>query len=557
MILLPIVDRELRMAARRWRTYYTRVTMAGITALLGGQMLLLAQIIPGRSDGKPIFAAVATCLCVWAVISGLASCDAISKEKREGTIGLLFLTDLKGYDVVLGKLIASGVPSFYAALAALPVLALSIFLGGVTAVQFWETSLAVLNLFFFSYAAAMLGSAWFRDQKNAAGFSGLILFFYLSGLTILSTLANAYHWRRADLYQLFNPAHTVSIALSAGSRFRGVLPYVLSLAAVHLNGWLFLALASFTLPHRWQEKPRTPKRLRIWFEQLRFGTVAAQAAFRRRLLGINPFFWLVSRRGVGPATTWAVFGIFGVVIAGIRILSAREGNGWREDYPPSFVIAVVGFHLILKLGIANVAGGFFEAQRRNGSLETVLCCTPLSVSEILAGQWLVLRRLFLWPAVAVMALGLVTVAEAWRLGGPRHENGGLIYFILTATTMLAPDMIALAWMAMWRGMALPKAQGGPVSAVISVCVVPWLVIGAIIATLLALGVLEEPIQPWVLWLIIGLGLDVALCKIARRQLQKNFRRWAVPMSDSRLSLWGRLGRFFGTTLHNIRSRRAL
>ena len=33
--------------------------------------------------------------------------DCLSEEKREGTLGLLFLTDLRGHDVALGKLLAT------------------------------------------------------------------------------------------------------------------------------------------------------------------------------------------------------------------------------------------------------------------------------------------------------------------------------------------------------------------------------------------------------------------------------------------------------------------
>ena len=61
--------------------------------------------------------------------------DSLSGEKREGTLGLLFLTDLKGYDVVFGKLIATSLNGFYALLAIFPVLALPLVMGGVT---FWE-----------------------------------------------------------------------------------------------------------------------------------------------------------------------------------------------------------------------------------------------------------------------------------------------------------------------------------------------------------------------------------------------------------------------------------
>jgi len=521
--------------------------VAGAMVACGGLLGMEDSWHPNLANGIEILQTVSVCLCIWAVVSGCASYDAISKEKRDGTIGFLFLTDLKGYDVVLGKLISSGLLAFYAALGSLPVLAVASLLGGVTPVQFWKTSLAILNLLFFSFAAAMLGSAWCRDQRNAAGFPMLIMLLYLLGLTALSALANEFNWPGRDLYQLFNPAHTVFIALSTG-RLSAAGPFTLSLLAVHLNGWLFLALASLTLPHLWQEKAKNPQRLRLWFEQLRFGSMATQAALRRRLLDINPFFWLASRRQIGPAGIWAAFGFFGASIASLCILVARKGGTLSEDYSGIFVFVLVVLHATLKLFTANTAAGAVQTQRRNGGLEMVLSCTPLSANDILAGLWLTLRRLLFWPLVASVVLGLMMAVMAWWLGGHQRDNFELIYFILTATTMLGFDMIALAWTATWTGLSQPKAQGGAINSLFCVCVIPWIAIGVLIPTLLTLEVLHEPIHPstaWTLWLIMGLGMDFAICKLARRQLQKNFRRWAVPSYDPGLGLWGWLERLFG------------
>ena len=43
----------------------------------------------------------------------LGTADCVSSEKRDGTLGLLFLTDLKGYDVICGKLAANSVSVLY------------------------------------------------------------------------------------------------------------------------------------------------------------------------------------------------------------------------------------------------------------------------------------------------------------------------------------------------------------------------------------------------------------------------------------------------------------
>ena len=84
------------------------------------------------------------------VLEGLRNtADSLSAEKREGTLGLLFLTDLKGYDVVLGKFFASSLTSFYALLAMIPALAIPVLLGGVMGAKFRLLVLALINALFF------------------------------------------------------------------------------------------------------------------------------------------------------------------------------------------------------------------------------------------------------------------------------------------------------------------------------------------------------------------------------------------------------------------------
>src|SRR5437773_8436128 len=108
--------------------------------------------------------------------------DVLSEEKREGTLGFLFLTDLCGYDVVLGKLLTTSLRGFYALLAFLPILAVTQMMGGVTGAQYWKSSLALVNALFCSLAAGMVISAISRDsQKSLAGTFLLLLLLGLSG----------------------------------------------------------------------------------------------------------------------------------------------------------------------------------------------------------------------------------------------------------------------------------------------------------------------------------------------------------------------------------------
>ena len=135
MTFLPVVERELRVAARKRATYWLRVGAAGflcaLLALVWNSHTLFGGA-PG-SMGAMLFSPLKWTCFVYAFLAGLfLTSDAISEEKREGTLGLLFLTPLRGYDVVLGKLLASSANATYALVAGVPVLALPILMGGVS-----------------------------------------------------------------------------------------------------------------------------------------------------------------------------------------------------------------------------------------------------------------------------------------------------------------------------------------------------------------------------------------------------------------------------------------
>src|SRR6185436_16415795 len=128
-----------------------------------------------------LFFSVAGCALLYCLLTGLrATADCLSEEKREGTLGLLFLTDLKGYDVVTGKLVANSLNGFYGLLAILPVVALALLMGGLTGMQVGCAALALVNTMFLSVCVGMFASACCRVAQRSI----LLTFVILLGLTI-------------------------------------------------------------------------------------------------------------------------------------------------------------------------------------------------------------------------------------------------------------------------------------------------------------------------------------------------------------------------------------
>src|SRR5262245_39202000 len=140
MIILPIAERELRVAARSSRTYWSRALAALV-------LIIITLVIfdgyqkfgSSRVGGQQVFAALAYLALAYSLFAGAAlTADCLSSEKREETLGFLFLTDLKGYDVVLGKLLATSLRSIYGLLATFPIMSIPLLLGGVQASEFWR-----------------------------------------------------------------------------------------------------------------------------------------------------------------------------------------------------------------------------------------------------------------------------------------------------------------------------------------------------------------------------------------------------------------------------------
>ena len=187
MTFLPIVDRELRVTARRRSIYRLRFAVALTAMFLAGTILLVNLGAPQHQLGRHVFEGLSLLSFIYCLFSGrISTADCLSEEKREGTLGLLFLTDLKGYDVVLGKLAATSVSAFYGLLAMLPVLAVPLLLGGITNAEFWRVALVLVNTFLLSLAIGIFGSALSRDARRAMAANlawGLLLMAVLPAVT--------------------------------------------------------------------------------------------------------------------------------------------------------------------------------------------------------------------------------------------------------------------------------------------------------------------------------------------------------------------------------------
>jgi len=532
---LPIVDRELRVAARRWVTYWGRALFALFAIIIGLFVYLANYRVGSLTFSQNLFYGLLWLAILYCLFSGVGfTADCLSEEKREGTLGLLFLTDLKGHDVILGKLAATSVGGFYALLAIFPILAVPLLLGGITPGEFWREVLVLADTALFSLAAGIFISALSRRRRKArAGAFFLLLLFAVAfpvGAGIILSLAPSHRSSLAGYLLLPSPWYALVRGADAPYR-AGQWHFWWSVGVIHGLTWLFLWLAARVVPHSWQDRPAEAWGLR-WRERWRnwvYGNAAQRKSFRTRLLQTNPICWLAGRARLKPALVWTALGAVAVFWAWG---CARAGSEWFNEgiYFPTAIL----LNSMLKLWVASEAGRQFADDRQSGALELVVS-TPLRVKEILRGQRLALRRQFLGPLLAVIAVELIFLAASLRRQS-FHEQPLNPVLWLAGITMLVADLLALSWVGMWEAMTAKKPNHVTGKTVVRILLAPWAlyIALAILAALLLEGD-PSPLLPgwapdWVffvgLWFVLGLVTDLCYTLGAAWHLRRSFRTLA-------------------------------
>src|SRR5678809_1742237 len=123
MIAYPIFKRELGRTARKPLLYWLRLGSVLIAVLAGVFLLKGGHTWPsGSALGRELFERVTWPAFGLCLLSGvLLSSNLLCEERREGSLSLLFLTRLKGFDVIIGKLGAVGLLTSQIVLAVFPV----------------------------------------------------------------------------------------------------------------------------------------------------------------------------------------------------------------------------------------------------------------------------------------------------------------------------------------------------------------------------------------------------------------------------------------------------
>lgn len=566
MRFLTVAERELRTAARKRSTYLIRwLTATGFFLLLVWVMWASDALkYQGRAhEAFTIFSVMVFIYCL--IVGAVRTADCLSSERREGTLGLLFLTNLNGFEIIVGKLCANAVSTVYALLSIIPMLALPLLMGGTTFEHFTRAVLALLNTIYFSLAVGFVASVLCKRQFTAVALALALALIFGMGSFGAAAIVHELRGPRGSVDVLSAICPLYSLAAAEGRIF-GSNHFWPSLITVACLSTTLLGLVVWQLSRSWRDRPKTVRASRQAGSATPTPKLAStrRTAFRRRLLDINPFFWLSGRRLVSAP-------IFMCVIVALVLIAdyvaapffTAKISGPAAVSPListlfAWLFTCLGIHVLVLYYAAMISAQRLAEDKEAGALELILS-TPATERLISRGLWMGFARRMLFPALAAI---LVHIFFLWKclvmavaqppgqflpysttpseifwaiiLGEPVRGRALEWEFIFVAQlTMIALAMLIMVWftlaiVARWLGLRMKHPGFAPIVSLALVFVPPILLFSLVCFAIDQLGLNRLPPQqflPLLKWLAVGIGVThcLLLYAWASRRLTENFR----------------------------------
>ncbi|HEX7860587.1 MAG TPA: ABC transporter permease subunit [Verrucomicrobiae bacterium] len=435
--MLPIVQRELQTAARSPRLYRWR-TLSGLAVIVAA-LIAVATQKPGSRNAGNFFEMLSFFAFLLCLAEGLRkTADSISSERREGTLGLLFLSTLSGVDIVLGKLAAAAIRSLSTLLTFVPVLAVTLLVGGTTGGEFWRTILVLVLVLWFSLSLCLCISTFSRKGALSSSLVWLIAICIVPYAGYFFGRAAGTWTAPLSPYQALQLAEDAYFSVDSASYWLGVS----SLAVISI---ISLTISGFVLPHLWQDRAFKPQKS----TRLSGPLPPKLTAYRRAMLDANPVKWLMfdprSHRNFRAFLLAVLLVTIGTCAVSFAVKRWMTGG----DFDVEFVVVIIAIGVVILvscLRVARATSANFAEARANGALELMLS-TPLKVRDIISGQWQALRA-DLQPALLLfVALGVVVLILAISSAEP-----SAIFYTVKSLVEAVFAVMTTATVGVWMGL---------------------------------------------------------------------------------------------------------
>ncbi len=476
MLPFSIVERELRGAARRRATFGLRAGLALAFTLVWAIMVAThPSHYSAQQWNYQVFVFLGIVGMLFCLFSGIfLTSDCLSCEKREGTLGLLFLTDLNGRDVVLGKLAAFSINATFGLLAISPLLSLTLMSGGITTAEIYRVVLICFVLLFYSLGIGLGVSALVWGARRAVLTS--------LGIVCAQTILVPIVWiilalmvRNAqDMVWMLIPCPVFPFVFAFDDPYRsewGNAYYWLSTGLLFLLGLGGVLTACRVLPaKRFQEPPliKPGSDGSFWHDYLH-GDQHWRDQVRQRFLDANPFSWLAMRDGLAGFCLRAGL-VIGLVFWFLLFLAGTYGRE-HEVWTILRLAVTCLLHIFVKVILAVEASRVMSDSLACGALELLLV-TPLRPPAMVRGIRQSLGRVF------APSLAWLLVLNGWILFYPPFPQEQEHLFLQAASlgglVLLGLDCWALSWLGLAAAIRSKSHLRAMVSTLGWVMAPPWL-----------------------------------------------------------------------------------
>jgi ABC-type transport system involved in multi-copper enzyme maturation permease subunit len=486
---LPLLVKELIEQAARRRTYVLRVLYASLlfvaSCLMFYEILRVGNTSPfaALGRGREMFNMI-----VWLQFAGIylfmpaIACGVITQEKERNSLMLLLLTRLGPWSIVFEKLMSRLVPMLCYQLLALPLLAFTYSLGGLTTEYLWTAVLLLGVTALQMGTMALFWSCWSRTTVSA--FVGS----YLTGLLLIlgpwvlweiclfgeptsqsPVMRDILSWRIYEteeqvLFPLFAPLQFHNLMGTTDS----VLKTSLRSIPILLSSAMFLVLARVAVLKR-AFVPPTNHLLNLFksidrgFSRLNDNRLTRGlliAADRAALPDTAPVAWReTTKRTLGQARY--LFRVFVAIEAPLGVACLLLAYFGADPRLSGGALMLFLLWIVAVLMVSVHAASLVAGERTHQTLD-VLCTTPMSGRDILLQKFRGVRRLILVLLVPFFTLFLF--ATFWRNSFPTQYGFGyyqrfepVIYMVCSALSV-GIYLPLVAWLSFLIG--LKTRSGG-------------------------------------------------------------------------------------------------
>jgi ABC-type transport system involved in multi-copper enzyme maturation permease subunit len=464
----PLGARELLVQSRLARTHASR-TAGGLLLAVGaaaflpkipssagpiqiqGTLVWVSQSdgFPGRLNsmlslfenrGGVLFAIINLLILgtIW-LIAPLLTADALSHERRQGTLGMLFLAPLRARDIVFSKFVVHGLQAWGVFVAGLPLLMIPVILGGMTWMDWVRAILLDVGALVLALSVGLLASSSWQGARAvvvgalcmsllaallwATGWAVMQVVAYPAGvethnsvtaflaavtshlLAIWQIATSVLHHRESLLFLPGTASVSgVSELLRPAMLFLGAL--VLAVGAMSLAVFRTRRALSEGSADREMMPGGATKADLQWWREFRGG-------MEKRIRSRSPMFWVEMRTWRGQILPW------------LTLLVLLPLESWRVFQPATIGESPLSAPAwLLTLALALAAASCLQVERALGILD-LMTTIPLGVRRVLVGKVAGLGAQCLPAVIVLLAM------ETSRLAGPWSEES--VWWTMFAT----------------------------------------------------------------------------------------------------------------------------